>query len=66
MAVDPGSTPLFAIANLDDQIVAPSEVAGLPVLEAGLPVPDLKDPKDLKQGPPEDVRLLAVPESGTP
>ena len=63
MAVDPGLTPLFAIANLDDQIVAPSEVAGLPVQEAGLPFSDLKDPK---QGLPEDVHLLAVLESGTP
>ena len=59
MAVDLGSTPLFAIANLDDQIVVPSEGVDHPV-----PVPDLRL-KDLPdQGPPEDVHLLAVLESG--
>ena len=71
MAVDPGLTLLFAIANLDDQIVVPSEVADPLVLEEDLgalldldPKPkDLKDPQ--VQGLPEDVHLLAVLESGT-
>ena len=67
MAVDLGSTPLFAIANLDDQIVVPSEGVDHPVLEGDLGVPPVSDLrlKDLPdQGPPEDVHLLAVLESG--
>ena len=71
MAGDPGLTLLFAIANLDDQIVVPSEVADPLVLEEDLgalldldPKPKgLKDPQ--VQDLPEDVHLLAVLESGT-
>ena len=74
MAVDLGLTLLFAIANLDDQIVVPSEVADPLVLVEDLGAllvldPKPKDLKDLKdpqvQGLPEDVHLLAVPESET-
>ena len=73
MAVDPGLTLLFAIANLDDQIVVPSEVADPLALEEDLaallgldPNPkDLKDPQDHQGAPQEDVHLLAVLESGT-
>ena len=64
MALDLGLTPLFAIANLGDQIVVPSEGVDHPVLEGDLGVPPISDLRLKDQGPPEDVHLLAALESG--